>query len=130
MKTLTLILALLRDIVLLACVGCTKPPEQRAAPPAVSEWVHGFKTDYVIATRYQSPAGFSVGFRFPKHVHTYDAPEVFDWFTKYDGFAIQGGGAPGAEMLVRFKGVTDKDSANTKLAVVMPALTTFMEGRR
>lgn len=97
----------------------------------IEAWDHGFKTDCVVATRYGNRhLGFNIGFRFPKHTHTYDSPEVFDWFLGYGGTVLGGGGMPGGEINVIFEGVSDRESANKKLSVVLPALTEFMRNRR
>lgn len=113
---------------LLSLAGCghtAAAVEEQA--DQIEEWDHGFKTDNVVATRYRSElGGLNIGFQFPKNIHNYDHPDVFDWFGKYNGFVIQGGGAPGAEMFVFFDGVKDRESANEKLRVVVPELSKFM----
>lgn len=94
----------------------------------IVEWKHGWRTWNVIATRYENPyLGYNIGFRFPENTYNYDHPSVFEWFRRYDGTAIGGGGRPGGEITVLFSGVKDKDSANKKLKEILPELSQFMQ---
>jgi hypothetical protein len=88
------------------------------------EWEHGWKTDDVIATRYQNKqVGYNIGFQFPRNPNNCDRSEIFDFITKQQGNIYQVGGYPGAEMFVIFKDVTDKTTANKKLKSILPALS-------
>lgn len=91
---------------------------------SITEWEHGWKTDRVIATRYKSPImGYSIGFTFPKNPNDCDRAELSDFMASKDGGVYQSGGFPGAEMFVQFKDVTDKETANIKLHVILPELS-------
>jgi hypothetical protein len=98
-----------------------------AANQSATEWDHGYRTDYVVATRYSRPGSpYMIGFRFPKQPHDSDRAETFD-FLGFNGCqAIQGGGSPGAEILAFCDGVTDKASANAKLIEFLPRLDRHM----
>lgn len=115
---------ILSAVALLA--GCSPSSGSPATRDIVEPWEHGYKTEDVVATRYKGPFGHNIGFTFPRNLHNYDAPEVFDFFTPYGGTVIEGGGAPGAEMLVVFHGVNSKDKASAKILQVLPELSKLM----
>jgi hypothetical protein len=100
--------------------------------PEVTEWEHGYKTDRVIATRYNNPhMGYNIGFTFPKNPASSDTSDIWEFLEKAnDGWIFQGGGYPGAEVFVVFKDVKDRDSANIKLKKILPPLTQIMRSHR
>lgn len=108
----------------------TEEPKGIIQTPAgsVVEWAHGYQTDRVVATRYTNPRGYNIGFRFPKNPSAYDRREVVEWFEDRGGWVIECGGYPGAEMLVRFQSVYNKETTNKKLVAILPELNRFMEG--
>lgn len=92
-----------------------------------TEWEHGWKTDRVVATRYKNPnVGYFIGFNFPKNPNDCDRAELSDFMASKGGGVLQSGGYPGAEMMVVFIGVTDKETANTKIQAVLPELSQFI----
>lgn len=91
------------------------------------EWKSGWKTKRVIATRYKNPhMGYNIGFRFPGNDNNCDRAELCEFVRANGGHIYQCGGWPGAEMFATFDGVTDKESANTKLISFLPELDRFM----
>ena len=97
------------------------------AASGLKEWQHGYETRFVRATRYKNPhIGQNIGFVFPGNEHKCDRKELVDFMSNEGGEVYQCGGYPGAEMLVIFKGVTDRDSANAKLVQLMPKLDRFI----
>lgn len=125
-------LAVVVGAVLLSGVGMSMAPSsvQKLAAPVmwpVTEWEHGFKTSRVTATRYENKAmGYNIGFNFPKDITNADRSEVSDFFKSHDGWIYQGGGYAGATAYVKFKGVTDKETANAKLREILPPLSQVM----
>lgn len=116
--------------VVLALAGMTYGPKKIAnvtsviTTSTVTEWEHGWKTDRVIATRYKNPTmGYNIGFTFPKNPNDCDRAELSDFMDVHGGGIYQSGGHPGAEMFVRFKDVTDKETANVKIKEILPALS-------
>lgn len=107
---------------------------QRATPaikialgPALVEWEHGWKTDRVIATRYNSPMmGWNIGFTFPLNPNDCDRAELSDFMEAHNGRSFQSGGFPGAEMFVKFKDITDKESATAKIKAILPELSALI----
>jgi hypothetical protein len=98
-----------------------------AANQAAEEWDHGYRTDYVVATRYhRAGSPYMIGFRFPKQPDDSDRAETFDFLSVNGCKVIQGGGAPGAELFAFCNGVTDKASANAKLIDFLPRLDRHM----
>lgn len=113
-----------RLLVVAAALGMGATGCQAQRP---SEWEHGWKTPHVIATRYKSPViGYNIGFRFPKNPNNCDRAEIFDLIATNNGAVYQGGGFPGAEAFAVFKDVSDKESANKKLQVLLPKLERLM----
>lgn len=91
------------------------------------EWEHGWKTDYVVATRYRNPQiGYNIGFVFPKQPYDSDRAETFKFLEDNGCSVYQGGGAPGAELFAICKGITNKESANVKLIELLPKLDEHM----
>lgn len=91
------------------------------------EWEHGYKTEYVVATRYQNKMmGYNIGFTFPKQPYDSDRAETFEFLAANGCNVYQGGGYPGAPLYVICKGVTDKESANAKLLEFLPKLDGHM----
>lgn len=98
-----------------------------SAPPV--EWEHGWKTDYVVATRYKNPVmGYNIGFVFPKQPYDSDRAETFDFLAAGGCNVYQGGGSPGAPLYAVCKGVTDKESADKFLIEFLPKLDVHMRG--
>ena len=65
-------------------------------PVATVEWEHGWKTDRVVATRYQNKTmGYNIGFTFPKDPSNSDRDEISDFIDSHNGSIYQGGGFPG-----------------------------------
>ena len=96
-------------------------------PYQVEAWEHGFKTSRVIATRYTNKfMGYNIGFEFPKDIYNADRAEVSDFMEANGGWIYQGGGYPGAIAYVKFKDVTDQESANKKLKAILPPLSQLM----
>ena len=86
-----------------------------------AEWEHGYKTDRVVAMRYNNPVmGYSIGFDLPKNCYDADRAEMYDWMEKHGVYVFEGGGAPCATNYAKVDGVTDKDTANTFLLVFLP----------
>lgn len=99
----------------------------------VEPWEHGFKTPQVIATRYKNNVmGYNISFAFPQDPNNCDRAELFEFFSKYDGWVYQGGGAPGAPLYVVFKDVKDRESATAKLrdSDLLPALSRLVVSLR
>jgi hypothetical protein len=97
---------------------------ENALAPAPTEWEHGWKTDRVIATRYNNPVmGWNIGFTFPLNSNDCDRAELGDFMEANGGGVFSGGGYPGAEMFVKFKSVTDKASATEKIKAILPGLS-------
>jgi hypothetical protein len=92
----------------------------------VTQWEHGFKTNRVVATRYQnSTIGFNIGFRFPKDPNNSDRAEISNFMAAHGGTVFQSGRS-GAEMFVQFSDVTDRDTADQKLQAILPDLNELM----
>lgn len=86
-----------------------------------AEWEHGFKTDYVIATRYTNPAmGYNIGFTLPRNPYDADRAEMFSWLAENGVHVYEGGGSPGAELYAKVDKVTDKNTANKWLVEFLP----------
>jgi hypothetical protein len=101
-------------------------PDQSSAEPV--EWEHGYKTEYVVATRYNNPhLGYNIGFSFPKQPYDSDRAETFDFLASNGCHVYQGGGYPGAPLYAVCNGVTDKATANTKLIELLPKLDSHMK---
>ena len=97
----------------------------------VVEWEHGFKTKNVIATRYKSPMiGYNIGFRFPNDTHNSDREEIASFIAANGGAIYQMGGYPGAEVIVVFIGVTNKELANKMLPSFLPKLDEHIQSIR
>jgi hypothetical protein len=91
------------------------------ANDGVTEWEHGYKTDYVVATRYSNPMmGYNIGFELPKNPYDADRAEMFEWLEKNGVHIFEGGGGPGAILYAKVEGVTDKESANRFLVEFLP----------
>lgn len=91
------------------------------------EWEHGWKTEYVTATRYKNPVmGYNIGFTFPKQPDDSDRAETFSFIAAHGCFVFQGGGSPGAELYAKCEGVTDKETANQFLVTFLPKLDEHM----
>lgn len=91
------------------------------------EWEHGYKTDYVVATRYKNPTmGYNIGFAFPKQPYDNDRAETFEFLAANGCSVYQGGGYAGAPLYAICRGVTDKESANAKLIEFLPKLDAHM----
>ncbi len=106
-----------------ACRSKTGPVSQTGPV----KWEHGWKTDRVIATRYENKnMGFNIGFKFPKDPNNCDRIEIGDFMEANDGWIYQGGGSPGAEAFVKFTDVKDSASADKKLVAILPALDKLM----
>lgn len=91
-------------------------------PPSVTIWEHGLQTPNVIATRYQNKVmGYNIGFVFPNDPYQSDDPRLFEYIESNGGRVYEGGGSPGAPLYATFKGVTNTDTANAKLRVILPA---------
>jgi hypothetical protein len=89
------------------------------SPPV--EWEHGYKTDYVIATRYANPSmGYNIGFDLPKNCNDADRADMYDWLSAHGVHVFQGGGAPCATNYAKIEGVTNKDEANSFLVKFLP----------
>lgn len=102
--------------------------QSACATAQVTEWEHGWKTDRVIATRYNNDViGYSVGFKYPKNPNDCDRAELTDFMRLHEGAIYQGGGYPGAEMFVSFKGVKDRPTADKKIKEIIPALSKLIE---
>ena len=96
-------------------------------PTPITEWQHGFKTDRVVATRYTNvDIGYNIGFRFPKDPDNADRAEVVAFMEAHQGWVFQGGGHPGAEVLVKFSDVADQTTADKKLKEILPPLDKLM----
>jgi hypothetical protein len=90
-------------------------------------WGHGYRTSRVVATRYRNELmGEFIGFRFPDDLYNADRLEVFDFLTDNDGWVFSGGGSPGAENFVKFRCVTDADTANQTMKAILPPLSQLM----
>jgi len=88
---------------------------------------HGWKTPYVIATRYaNSNIGFNIGFTFPLNSNECDRAEVGEFIEMHGGNIFEGGGSPGAEAFTKFDGVKDIATADAKIKEVLPGLTLLM----
>lgn len=97
--------------------------ELPAKPIKPERWEHGWKTEHVTATRYGSARiGYSIGFAYPLNPNDCDRADFDDFMRSWGGNIYESGGAPGAEMFVRFRGVTDKASADKLLQALMPDL--------
>ena len=106
-------------IVLLAIGAYAAIPSHR-----VVAWEHGWKTDYVVATRYSNPnVGYNIGFTYPRNPNDCDRSELSEFMEAHGGFVYQGGGYPGAEMFVVFKDVKNRDDADRKLKGILPSLS-------
>lgn len=94
------------------------------------EWERGFKTDRVIATRYKTRAGYSVGyslgFDFPLNPNDADRLEVSEFFQAHQGNCYQSGGYPGSTSYVIFADVDDDESANKKMMDILPDLSNLI----
>lgn len=93
------------------------------------EWEHGFKTDRVVATRYNDPSfGYNIGFRYLDLVDDSkaDTTKVVDFFKRNGCGIMQGGGSPFSQYFVACDDVTDRASANVKLKTLLPALDEFI----
>lgn len=96
-------------------------------PAQPVEWDHGYKTDYVVATRYKNPTmGYNIGFTFPKQPYDSDRAETFEFLASNGCNVYSGGGGPGAPLYAICNGVTDKDSANQFLIGFLPKLDEHM----
>lgn len=94
-------------------------------------WEHGYKTDYVVATRYTNDMiGYNIGFVFPKQPYDSDRSETFEFFSQNKCYILQGGGGPGAALYAKCVGVTDRETANAKLLDFLPKLDAHMRGLR
>lgn len=90
-----------------------------ASPPVATE--HGFKTDRVVATRYQnSMVGYNIGFDLPKNGYDADRADMYDWLATQGVHVFQGGGGPYATNYAKIDGVQDKESANKFLLEFLP----------
>lgn len=97
--------------------------------PTPVEWEHGWKTDYVVATRYTNPhIGYNIGFTFPKQPNDSDRAETFEFLSHNGCGVFEGGGFAGAPLYAVCKGVTDKESANKFLIEFLPKLDAHMRG--
>lgn len=95
------------------------------------EWEHGWKTDYVTATRMKSPTfGYAISFTFPKQPYDSDRAETFEFLSSNGCNVLEGGGYPGAPLFSICKGVTDKESANKFLVEFLPKLDDHMRHLR
>jgi len=91
-------------------------------------WEHGWKTNRVTATRYQSDVmGFNIGFLFPKNPYDSDRAEIFDFIESRGGSVFQGGGYAGAEIYAKFEGVNDVATADMKLKSILTDLDKLMD---
>jgi hypothetical protein len=91
------------------------------------EWEHGYKTDYVVATRYKNETiGYNIAFTFPKQPYDSDRAETFEFLAANGCDVFTGGGYPGAPLDAVCRGVTDKDSANKFLIEFLPKLDEHM----
>lgn len=107
----------------MAAIGSA--PGAKAA--TITEWEHGLKTDRVVATRYHGPTtGYTIGFVFPRNLAHGDRAELWDFMENHGGYVFQGGGYPGAALMVKFGGISDRESADGKLREVLPALDRVM----
>ncbi len=95
--------------------------------PTVTEWDHGYKTEYVIATRYNNQdIGFNVGFSLPKNPYDADRADMFHWLNKRGVHVFQGGGSPGAVNYAKIDGVHDIETANAFLVRFLPEFDTWI----
>ncbi|NVN92337.1 MAG: hypothetical protein HXX11_17290 [Desulfuromonadales bacterium] len=84
---------------------------------------NGWKTSEIIATHYNNPhSGDYLGFVFPLNPNNSNRQEILDFMGNHGGYACQGGGYPGAEIFVSFKGVTDRITADKKIKNILPSL--------
>ena len=123
------LVAVLAVCVVLGVVFCARWEARVAdAPPLLTATAHGWRSARVIATRYRNPTiGYNIGFLFPRDPMNSDAVEVSQFMHVHEGLVLQSGGAPDAEMVVQFRDVTDRPSADRKLQAVLPLLDRLME---
>lgn len=87
------------------------------------QWEHGWKTSYVVATRYENRVvGFNVGFAFPKNPYDCDSAELFQFLEANGWQSYQGGGYPGAPIYTVNKAVKSREDADKLLPKFLPLL--------
>lgn len=100
-------------------IAQTKPE-----PTRVQQTEHGWRTTNVVATRYTNQTvGYNIGFKFPNDPGNSDRVELLEFIEGiHRGSVYSGGGYPGAEVFVVFSDVTDRETADKKLKVLLPLL--------
>ncbi len=88
-------------------------------------WAHGWKTDRVIATRYESTMiGYTIGFTFPLDYNNSDREEVSDFMENHGGWIYD---STTGEAFTRFSDVKDRATADVKIKQIIGPLTTVMQ---
>lgn len=85
------------------------------------------ETSRVRATCYENDnIGYNIGFDFPEDTDNADRAEVGDFMEAHQGRILLGAVRPGATIYVKFKDVTDHESAIAKLRDILPSLSQLM----
>ena len=104
---------------------CKPNPKENLVVPVPID--HGWKTENVTVTRHKGrKRGYHLIFFFPNHPNQCDATEIDNFMIENKAFILQSGGFPGAEMVVKFYDVVDRETANAKLMEILLPLELIM----